>query len=152
MSSRNANVLLVEDSDADCVIVQRALEDAKIQCDLATAPNGAVALARLRGATLDPHGQPFPLPDLILLDINMPLMNGFETLTAIRNDRRLVHLPVVMLTTSDRDRDVFESYRLGVNAYLTKPVDELAFMQIITELENFWFRLVTLPPRDEFSR
>ena len=147
MHLKTANLLLVDDSEADRVIIQRALEDGKLNCELICAQDGAEALARLRGELGKPAGHFRALPDLILLDINMPVLDGFATLSAIRADASLQHIPVIMLTTSDRERDVFESYRLGVNAYLTKPVDELAFMRVIAQLENFWFTLATLPPR-----
>lgn len=137
---RKAQIMLVEDNTSDQVMVERALEDGKIACDLTIMSNGQKALESLKAmVVLD------TLPDLILMDINMPVMDGKQTLQEIRADAELKHLPVVMLTTSNRDKDILESYRLGVNAYLTKPVLDSEFIKTIQQLENFWFELVVLP-------
>lgn len=145
MSRKRAHVLLVEDSQSDQVIVQRALEDGKIECDLAIVNNGEEALRILRNESPFEDIGAYPKPDVILMDINMPVMDGKTALRAIRADETLKHIPVVMLTTSSRDKDVIESYELGVNAYLTKPVDNVAFVEAIAQLRQFWFELVTLP-------
>jgi len=137
---RKAHIMLVEDNHSDQVMVERALEDGKIACDLTILPNGQKALESLRDMLLSDS-----LPDLVLMDINMPVMDGKQTLQEIRSDLELKHLPVVMLTTSNREKDVIESYRLGVNAYLTKPVLDSEFIKTIQQLENFWFELVVLP-------
>ena len=146
MNRKKAVVLLVDDSEADQEIVQRALEDGKMECTLLLANHGEEALQLLR------HEGPFtdkikyPKPDLILLDINMPVMDGRSTLKAIREDEALKRLPVIMLTTSNYDKDVIDSYNLGVNAFLTKPVSYYEFVDKIAGLETFWFELVVLPP------
>ncbi|WP_049786948.1 response regulator [Brumicola nitratireducens] len=140
MMRRKAHIMLVEDNHSDQVMVERALEDGKIACDLTILPNGQKALESLRDMLLSDS-----LPDLVLMDINMPVMDGKQTLQEIRADLELKHLPVVMLTTSNREKDVIESYRLGVNAYLTKPVLDSQFIKTIQQLENFWFELVVLP-------
>lgn len=137
---KQAHIMLVEDNISDQVMVQRALEDGKIACELSVLNHGKEALEKLN--ELAEHGH---LPDLILMDINMPLMDGKQTLQAIRTTPSLKHLPVIMLTTSNRDKDILESYQLGVNAYLTKPVLESSFIQTIRQIENFWFELVILP-------
>lgn len=138
--SRKAHIMLVEDNQSDQVMVERALEDGKIACDLSVSSNGKKALESLKAMVLSDT-----LPDLVLMDINMPVMDGKQTLQEIRADIELKHLPVVMLTTSNRDIDILESYRLGVNAYLTKPVLDSEFIKTIQQLENFWFELVVLP-------
>ena len=145
MSKRRANVLLVEDSQSDQVIVKRVLEDGCINCNLHIANNGAIALQMLRNEAPYDDKSDYCRPDLVLMDINMPVLDGKATLQAIRADEELKHIPVIMLTTSDRDKDVIESYKLGVNAYLTKPVEELAFINVVQQIEQFWFELVTLP-------
>lgn len=132
--------MLVDDNKSDQVAIERALEDGKIACRLSVYSDGRSALQKLHEMVIAKD-----LPDLILMDINMPILNGKQTLEAIRNETTLKHLPVVMLTTSNRDKDVIESYRLGVNAYLTKPVADIDFMNTIRQLENFWFELVVLP-------
>ncbi len=139
---RKAHIMLVEDNHSDQVMVERALEDGKIACDLSILPNGQKALESLRDMVLSDS-----LPDLVLMDINMPVMDGKQTLHQIRADLELKHLPVVMLTTSNREKDVLESYQLGVNAYLTKPVLDSEFIKTIQQLENFWFELVVLPSK-----
>lgn len=143
---KRAVVLLVEDSPSDQVAVERALEDGKVKCRLITVENGIEAIKLLHGKPPYDDQEQYPKPDIVLMDINMPLMDGKQALIAIRQDPALQHIPVIMLTTSSHDRDVFDSYRLGVNAYITKPVDEKAFINALVTLENFWLELVTLPP------
>jgi CheY-like chemotaxis protein len=86
-------------------------------------------------------------PDLVLLDLNLPRLSGLEVLTAIRTDPELASLPVVMLTSSAAERDVGDSYVLGVNCYVTKPVDIEQFLNVVRSVEQFWFSVVTLPSR-----
>ena len=141
----SASIMLVEDSLADQILIRRALEDANINCKLITAFNGVEALNLLR-EKLDLLAQQdgrFQL--LILLDINMPHMDGMETLKAIRNTSEFKHLPVVMLTTSSSESDIKKAYDHGANAYLTKPVEEKDFVNIARKIEEFWFNLAKLP-------
>lgn len=142
MEARQARVLLVDDSRSDQVIVERAFEEGRINCSIDIVENGKAALEYLQVIDMT---SPALYPDLILLDINMPVMDGKQTLQAIRADEKLKHLPVIMLTTSSHDRDVLESYQLGVNSYLTKPVNHIDFIDAIKNLEHFWLELVTLP-------
>ena len=144
--TRKARILLVDDSYADRIIVERALEDSRIQCELMAAGHGEQALAILQNTAPYTDAQAYPKPDLILMDINMPVMDGKATLKAIRANQQLCHIPIIMLTTSAREKDIIESYKLGVNAYLTKPVEELAFVDAVRKIEAFWFELVVLPP------
>ncbi len=139
---KNATILLIDDSESDQIIVRRAIEDGKVRCNLIIANNGREGLDILIGSgnTSDQS-----MPDLVLLDINMPVMDGHETLKHIRSDDKYKHMPVVMLTTSSREQDIIESYRLGVNAYITKPVIIESFVAAICQLEEFWFDLVRLP-------
>lgn len=148
MSKRRATVMLIDDSKADQTMIKRALEDGAIAVDLLIANNGEEALA-----ILNERNHNDAQPHLILLDINMPVMGGIETLNFIKADDNLKHIPVVMLTTSKRDQDVIESYKFGVNAYLTKPVGHLDFINVIKQLETFWFELVVLPkqPREQYE-
>ncbi|MFQ3251022.1 MAG: CheY-like chemotaxis protein [Glaciecola sp.] len=137
---KKAHVMLVEDNVSDQVMVERALDDGRISVDLTICNNGREAMEYLNSIQLGSD-----LPDLILMDINMPQMDGKQTLKEIRSSENLMHIPIVMLTTSNRDKDILESYKLGVNAYLTKPVLDTEFLNIIKQLENFWFELVILP-------
>lgn len=134
-------ILLVEDSPADQLTIERALEDGRVQCDLFVSENGAQALEWLHHGDRATH----PKPDIILMDINMPVMDGLTALKKIRADAKLKKIPVIMLTTSDSEHDVDGSYTEGANAYITKPVSELDFVEAVVKLEKFWFELVTLP-------
>jgi two-component system, chemotaxis family, response regulator Rcp1 len=87
-----------------------------------------------------------PRPDIILLDLNLPKKDGREVLSAIKSDERLMQIPVVVLTTSSAEEDVFRSYKLHANCYVTKPVDLDKFIQVVKSIDNFWLTVVTLPP------
>ncbi|GMV38807.1 MAG: two-component system response regulator [Myxococcales bacterium] len=142
--ARMATVLLVEDNPADAELTRISLRDSKIRVDLHHVLDGEEAMAFLR------HEPPFDAalhPDLVLLDLNLPRMDGWQVLCEIRKDPRLAHLPVVVLTTSRADEDVLGAYRSHANCFITKPVDVDAFMKIVRSLEEFWFTVVTLPTR-----
>lgn len=145
-NGRGITLLLIEDGEADQQLVARALRSAKIKTDLYIVDNGEDGLAFLRGD--DEHGNN-PRPDLILLDLNLPRIDGKQVLREIRADEKLKDIPVVMLTTSAEEHDITESYRLGVNAYITKPVEVQDFMESVRKLEEFWFDLVMLPSRKD---
>lgn len=87
------------------------------------------------------------MPDLVLLDINLPKMNGHEVLNHIKSNASLQHIPVIMLTTSSSEKDVMESYKSHANCYITKPVDVNSFLEIVSSIEDFWISLVQLPTR-----
>ena len=144
---KSVTILLAEDSEPDRDIIARALEEGRIRCNLATVEDGVEALDYLhgRGKYVTPAKHSFP--DLLLLDINMPRCNGKQVLQQLRasEDKSLRRLPVIMLTTSMRDEDVMESYDLGVNAYVVKPMEPVAFIQAVRNIESFWFELVHLP-------
>ena len=143
-NGRSTTLLLIEDGEADQKLVARALQGAKIKTDLYIVDNGEDGLAFLRG---DGEHKGSPRPDLILLDLNLPRIDGKQVLREIRADEKLKDIPVVMLTTSAEEHDIIESYRLGVNAYITKPVEVQDFMESVQKLEEFWFDLVKLPSR-----
>ncbi len=144
-NGRGITLLLIEDGEADQQLVARALRSAKIKTDLYIVDNGEDGLAFLRG---DGEHRDSPRPDLILLDLNLPRIDGKQVLREIRADEKLKEIPVVMLTTSSEERDIIESYRLGVNAYITKPVEVQDFMESVRKIEEFWFDLVMLPSRE----
>lgn len=139
-----AQVLLVEDNEDDVELTLEALEDSRVRMDIHVVPNGVEAMAFLRreGKYVEK-----PWPDLVLLDLNLPLMDGREVLKAIREDPDLTGLPVVVLTTSDDEADVEKAYRLHANCYISKPVDFVQFSEIIKQIEGFWLQLVKLPNR-----
>ncbi len=146
-SYHKAVVLLAEDNPADQNLTRRALEDARVDADLKIVEDGVEAMAYLRreGAYADPAES--PRPDLFLLDINMPRMDGKQVLKEVKADPDLRSVPVVMLTTSQQEIDVLESYNLGVNAYIAKPVDMDQFITAIQNLQQFWLVLAVLPPK-----
>ncbi len=132
------NVLLVDDDDIDVVNVQRAFQQAHITSALRVASNGIEALAMLRAESL-PRAR-----RLVLLDLNMPRMNGLEFLRAVRADPTLASLPVVVLTTSNGERDKVDAYHLNVAGYLLKPVTHADFVEMMATLHRYW-ELVELP-------
>lgn len=134
------HILLVDDSLADQTLISRAVRKAGFEAQLDTVCDGVEAMAFLQSPA--PTGS---RPDLVLLDINMPRMDGKEVLKAIREDPSLHNLPVIMLTTSDQEHDIVESYDLGVNAYITKPSNLNDFIAAVNTLEHFWFGLARLP-------
>jgi len=139
-------VLLVEDEPADANLVKIALRENRLLVDLHVTCDGVEALEFLRHQGAYGSNQA-PRPDLILLDLNMPRMDGREFLTAIKADAALSEIPVVVLTTSDVERDVVASYQLCAASYITKPVDMEQFSSAIRSLGNYWFALVRLPER-----
>lgn len=136
-------ILLVEDDPGDVRLTREALADGKIHNRLHVATDGVEAMAFLRQQ--DRFSQA-PRPDLILLDLNLPGLDGREVLAEIRADENLNVIPVVVLTTSREDRDVLESYRLHANCYITKPVDLDQFINAVRAIEDFWLSVVKLPP------
>jgi len=138
------NILLVEDNPADVDLTRLALKDTRMVNRVHVAGDGVEALEFLHQE--GPHTSA-PRPDLILLDLNMPRMNGRELLAQIKTDPNLRRIPVVILTTSDAETDIVSSYDLHANCFLTKPADLEEFDQVARSIENFWLRLAKLPPR-----
>lgn len=141
--NRSFEVLLVEDNDDDVVLTRRAFQQTEYDVTVTHVENGVECLRLLeeRCKTKEPR-----LPDLMLLDLNMPLMSGSEVMEVISNDPRLDSMPVVALSTSTSEQEIREMYRLQCRLYLSKPVDLLQFRKDITALGDYWFSLVTLPP------
>lgn len=139
---KNAHILLVEDNEGDILLTTEALDEGKIINTVSVVKNGKDAVDFLfkRGKYKNVKA-----PDLVLLDINLPLKNGHEVLQLIKNDERTRHIPVIMLTTSSSDSDVKMSYKHHANCYITKPVDVDEFMDAVSTIEEFWFSLVVLP-------
>ena len=135
-------ILLVEDNPGDVRLTRESLCDARVHNNMIVAKDGLEAMACLRR-----EGQyaNTARPDLILLDLNLPRMNGFEVLDAIKEDPELKRIPVVVLTTSQAEQDIIHSYNLYANAYVTKPVDLEQFIRVIKSIEDFWLEIVKLP-------
>jgi CheY-like chemotaxis protein len=136
-------ILLAEDEPADAHLVQVALSENHILADLQHVADGRDALEYLRRE--GPRFADAPRPDLILLDLNMPRMDGRQFLAAIKLEQNFKDIPVVVLTTSEVERDIVSSYHLGAAGYITKPVDVVQFIAAIRDLGEYWFELVRLP-------
>jgi chemotaxis family two-component system response regulator Rcp1 len=132
-------ILLVEDSLADVELTLEALADAKIANEVTVLRDGAAAMEHLRAAGAG-------VPDLVILDLNLPRMTGHEVLLAMRGDDDLRRIPVAVLTTSSSESDVARTYDLGANCFLTKPVDLDQFTHVVQSIDDFWLGLVRLPP------
>ena len=135
------HILLVDDNEGDILLTREALEEARIINQISIAYDGIQAIdllkksARVAGT----------MPDLILLDINLPKMNGTEVLSTIKSDPDLRRIPVIMLTTSSSEKDILASYNNYANCYITKPVDLDRFMDVVRTIEDFWISIVKLP-------
>lgn len=135
-------VMLVEDNPDDARLTMRALEGAKIhnRVHLANSAEAALDYLRRRGVHADA-----PAPDLILLDLNLPKMDGRAFLAEIKSDEQFRNIPVVVLTGSQAEADIARSYQLHANAYVTKPVDPIEFLSAVNAIERFWLEIVRLP-------
>ena len=140
---KTIDILLVEDNPGDVRLTKEALKDCKVRNQLYTVANGIEAMAFLRKEA--PYSD-VARPDLILLDLNLPLKDGREVLADIKDDPALKRIPVVILTTSKAEEDILRSYNLHANCYITKPVDLDRFIEIVKMIEGFWFTIVKLPP------
>ncbi|HSK26937.1 MAG TPA: response regulator [Jiangellales bacterium] len=141
---RAIEVLLVEDDPGDVLMTREAFEDAKVANNLYVAADGEDALAFLRR---EGAHEGAPRPDLVLLDLNLPRVDGREVLEQIKGDPELRSIPVVVLTTSESEEDIVRSYSLHANAYVTKPVDFERFHQVVRQIDDFFVSVVKLPRR-----
>ena len=144
VASRPIEILLVEDNPADVRMTVEALKDCRVSNTLSVVEDGEQALSFLHKH--DGYSQR-PRPDLILLDLNLPRKDGHEVLAEIKADPELRKIPVVVLTTSENERDVRRAYDLNANCYITKPMDLAGFAEVIRAIEHFWFTVVSLPQR-----
>ncbi|MEF8797166.1 MAG: response regulator [Salinivenus sp.] len=140
------HILLAEDDPDDRMLTRRAIVESRMETTIAAVTNGEELMEYL--TRKGPYGDEAeaPRPDLILLDLNMPRMDGREALREIKSDTNLRRIPVVVLTTSEAEQDILQSYDLGVNAFVTKPVSFDALAETMESLGEFWFDLVKLPP------
>lgn len=141
MSSSPAQILLVEDNEGDILLTIEAFEESKFDCRINVVKNGQDALDYLfkRGTFLNSQK-----PDLILLDINIPIFSGHEVLKQIKENVNLKKIPVIMLTTSSSKRDIDLAYENHTNSYVTKPLTMIDFLEAIKKIEDFWFKLSIL--------
>jgi two-component system, chemotaxis family, response regulator Rcp1 len=136
-------VLLIEDSPGDVRLTREAFRDASMSIELHVAADGVEAMAFLRREA--PHNTKAKRPDLILLDLNLPKMDGREVLAHIKEDYSLRSIPTIILTTSDAEADIVQSYQLQANCYLTKPVQLEAFESLVKSINEFWLTKAKLP-------
>jgi CheY-like chemotaxis protein len=141
-ASRPIEVLLIEDNPGDANLTKLALEESKIRINLNVVQDGVEAIKYLRREDMY---ETVTIPDLILLDLNLPKKDGREVLAEIKADRLLRRIPVVVLTTSQAEEDILRAYNLFANCYITKPVDFDRFVKIVQSIEEFWFTIVKLP-------
>ena len=142
MTNQQVEILLVEDNEDDIVIIQEIFADMKLTAIVNTVRDGEEALAYLQRKG---KYKVVRMPDIVLLDINMPKKNGFEVLEAMKKDPRLQSLPVIMLTTSHREEDVVRSYAKGACSYIHKLVDLDEFKQLIKQFEHYWTSISRIP-------
>jgi len=135
-------ILLVEDNPGDVRLTQEGLKESKVRNNLHVVETGLEALAFLRRQD---GFHDAPRPDLILLDLNLPKLNGRDVLAQVKADPDLRRIPVVILTTSKAEEDILKTYDLHANCYITKPVDFDQFIEVVKVLDNFWFTIVKLP-------
>jgi len=137
------DILLVEDNEADVRLTEEVLSESKVHNNLMVANDGVEALQCLRQLG---KFKSSPRPDLILLDLNLPVKDGREVLAEIKADKNLKSIPVVVLTTSKAEEDILKTYNLHANCYITKPVDLEQFVTVVRYIEDFWLAIVRLPP------
>ena len=137
-------ILLVEDNEGDVGLIEEVFEEAKIRNNIHVAEDGEEAVLYLRG---EGKFSGSPRPDIILLDLNLPKNDGREVLKEIKEDDNLKNIPVVILTTSNAEKDILRAYDLHANAYITKPLDFDQFIRAVGSIENFWLEIVNLPSK-----
>jgi CheY-like chemotaxis protein len=142
---QNMHILLVEDNEGDVLLTREALSDAAINSKVTVSRDGEQAITYLNNALTNPADL---LPDLILLDINLPKIDGKEVLRYIKNNPSLKKIPVVMLTTSSSELDIADSYSNNANCFISKPVNIDKFFDVVKMIENFWLTTVQLPIKD----
>ncbi len=139
-------ILLVEDSIGDIRLTEEAMKESKLKVNLHTVMDGVEAMEYLRREGKFANE---PVPDLILLDLNLPRKDGRQVLREIKEDPALRTIPVAILSISKAEEDILQSYNMHVNCYITKPLDMDRFIEVVKSIENFWFTIVTLPPKKE---
>ena len=149
VATKPVDILLVEDNPGDARLAREALVDSKIRNEINHVKDGVEAMAYLRR---QPPFEAVTTPDLILLDLNLPRMDGRQVLSAIKSDPELKRIPVVILTISKDEEDILRSYNLHANCYITKPIDLTQFINVVRSIEDFWLSIVKLPPKAKEKR
>jgi two-component system, chemotaxis family, response regulator Rcp1 len=144
--SSRIEIYLVDDNPGDVRLTMEALKKGKMYEQVTVLKDGQQVIDRLKAIKESTGGA---YPDIILLDLNLPGLSGREVLEIIKQDDKFKHIPVIVLTTSDAEEDIIQSYRHHANCYITKPVDFERFAVIISKLEDFWFSIATIPRKNE---
>lgn len=145
LGGRQVEILLVEDNEGDVRLTREAFEEGHIRNRLHVVNDGEQALLFLRRQ--EPYADA-PRPDLILLDLNLPRLDGREVLAEIKTERNLKNIPVVVLTSSRTEQDLLRAYDLHANCFITKPVEFDQFIEVVRSIEDFWLTIVVLPPKE----
>lgn len=146
--SKPIRILLVEDCAADVRLIREALKETPVQVSMTVARDGVEAMETLK---LSESSQ-VERPDLILLDLNLPRMNGREVLTQVKSSPSLKQIPVLVMTSSRADEDISAAYALNANCYITKPCDLSEYVNVVRAIEDFWFTVATLPDSEKVAR
>lgn len=145
MKKNTVTILLAEDDYDDRYLISEALDESGVETQLFIVENGEDLLDYLKGGGAFTDREKYPLPNMILLDLNMPLMDGREALAEIKKDHDLRRIPVIVLTTSQAEDDVQETYDLGITGFITKPMTFSGLVDVMKSVGNYWFDSVTLP-------
>ncbi len=143
------DILIVEDNPGDARLIKEVLNDNKVFNSLYLVNDGVEAMSFLHN---EGKYTGFPKPDLIILDLNLPKKDGREVLAEIKNDEDLSHIPVVIMTISQAEEDILKTYKLHANCYITKSIDLNEFIKVIKSIEDFWFSIVKLPPKNDLRK
>lgn len=139
---KSIHILLIEDNEGDILLTTEAFQESRIVNTISVIKDGKDAIT-----FFEPTAEPRNIPDLVLLDINLPKRSGHEVLMHIKTTERYKHIPVIMLTTSSSEKDILQSYNNYANCFITKPVEVADFMDAIDRIEDFWINIVTIPKR-----
>src|SRR5438477_2531535 len=142
---RRSQILHVDDDSNDVLLLQQACRKAGLACNLQALNDGDEAIAYLQGADKFANREQYPLPNLVLLDLKMPRLSGFDVLEWLRQDAKCRSLPVVVLSSSNQDADVQRAYALGANSYLVKPVDFETLVEIVRAVHHYWMNFNIQP-------
>lgn len=141
-----ADILIIEDDATDSLVLKEALSETAIAANIAVVSHVDEALKYLNNKA--PY-EKAPRPDLILMDLKMPHLNGHDLLLMIKRDMRLKHIPIIVLTSSKNENDIMESYQLQANCYIVKPNDVIKFKRVVGVINDFWLGIAKLPPKEK---